>query len=74
MADTTVQTTTVPVSNPAHPSHSLWLEILLTALKAAIAIGPAVVAVSSPGNALLAAQLGAIANAGISVIPQEPAS
>jgi len=54
------QTQTVPVSNPAHPSHGAWLQILLTALKAAVSIGPAVVAVVDPGDADLANKVGAI--------------
>ena len=56
-----VATTVVPVTDPAHPSHRSWLRILLTVLEAATAIGPAVVAVTSPENAALAASLGKIA-------------
>lgn len=51
----------VPVSNPAHPSHRSWLDILLTVLKAATAIGPAVVTIVDPKDAQLAQQLGTLA-------------
>lgn len=68
MADVS-QVAVVPVSDPAHPSHSHWLEILLTALRAAVAIGPAVIAVTRPGDAQLAANLGQIAQAGLSTLP-----
>ena len=54
-------TAVVPVSSPAHPSHAVWLDILTKILGAAIAIGPAVVAVVDPKDAALAAKLGAIA-------------
>jgi hypothetical protein len=61
----TSKTKVVPVSDPAHPSHASWLDILLTALKAASSIGPAVVAVVDPGDAKLASDLGGIANASL---------
>lgn len=63
------ETKTVPVSDPLHPSHPSWLEILLISLKAATAIGPAVVTIISPENADLANKLGAVATAAESGIP-----
>lgn len=62
-----MNTVSVPVSDPRHPSHQSWLQIILAALGAAIAIGPAVVAVVDPKDAALAGQLGSIAGAGVSV-------
>lgn len=60
----------VPVSSPLHPAYPTWLEILLTALRAASAIGPAVVAVVNPQEAQVAAQLGTIASTSLSAVPQ----
>lgn len=56
------QTQVVPVSNPAHPSHREWLQILLIALKAVTDIGPAVVAIVDPGDAKEATQIGTLAS------------
>lgn len=50
-------TVTVPVSNPAHPHHSKWLDALRIALgviQLAEGIAPAVVAVVQPQDATLA--------------------
>lgn len=63
-------TVTVPVSNPAHPSHKAWLEILLAVLRAAVVIGPAVVAITSPANAAEAQQLGQLGGLVTSQFPQ----
>lgn len=63
--------TAVPVSDPAHPSHSSWLEILLAITKAATAIGPVVVGIVSPGNADLANKLGAVATIAENQIPSQ---
>ena len=65
---TPAATVLVPVSSPAHPSHVSWLQILETILAAAISIGPAVVAVTDPSQALLAGQLGQIAGVGLGTI------
>ena len=61
----TPTTMIVPVSNPAHPSHKSWLQILLTALEAAVSIGPAIVAITDPSEAKLAGELGQVAQAGL---------
>ena len=66
------QTITVPVSDPAHPSHRSWLEILLTSLRLAAQIGPAVVAVVDPGDANLANKLGAITSQTLDGIAADP--
>jgi len=63
------QTTLVPVSDPAHPSHQSWLEILLLSLKAAITIGPAIVQIVDPGDAKEAQQVAQVADAVVSGIP-----
>lgn len=55
---------TVPVTDPAHPSHLSALEIFLAALRFATAIGPAVVSVADPQDAALAEEIGQIAQAG----------
>lgn len=47
-------TKTVHVSDPAHPSHASWLEILMKILTAATAIGPAVVHIVDPKDGELA--------------------
>ncbi len=60
MADQPIATTTVPVSNPAHPAHRDWLHIILTSLAAACSIGPAIVTVVDPKDAALATNLGKI--------------
>lgn len=62
---------TVPVSDPAHPSHASWREILLRAVTAATAIGPAVVAIVDPGDAKLASDLGGLAGAAIEGIGKQ---
>lgn len=64
----TPKTKLVPVSDPAHPSHPAWLDILLTTIKAATSIGPAVVAIVDPGDAKLAADLGGVAGAAIDAV------
>ena len=53
----TPSTTTVPITNPAHPQYSVW-QILLKVLEVASAIGPAVVTIVDPKDAALATQLG----------------
>lgn len=55
-------TTTVPVSDPSHPSHQSWLQILMAVLNAAIAIAPAVVQIVDPGDAKEAEQIGNLAS------------
>lgn len=69
-----MDTVSVPVTDPRHPSHQSWLQILLSVLTAAIAIGPAVVATVDPKDADLANRLGAIAGAGVSVFVPVPAA
>lgn len=56
---------TVPVSDPAHPSHPSWLEALLLLTRMAASIGPVVVAVADPDDAKLATDLGKIAGAAL---------
>lgn len=65
----TPTTVTVPVSDPAHPSHTSWLEIIMTALRAATIIGPAVVTIVSPANAQIAQSLGSLAGSVENQIP-----
>ena len=62
------RTVTVPVSDPAHPSHVNWLQIIMAALTAATSIGPAIVAVVDPADAPLADGLGKIASTGIAAV------
>ncbi len=69
---TTTQTVTVPVSDPAHPSHASWLEIMLLAIRMASAIGPVVVSIVDPKDAAEAGQLGAVV--GTIVTPLTPAA
>lgn len=54
--------TTVPVSDPAHPSHQTWLQILMTILNATIVIGPAVIKIVDPKDSEEAVQLGNLAS------------
>lgn len=63
---------TVPVSDPTHPSHKSWLDILTKILNAAITIGPIIVAIADPKDAGLASQLGNIAGAGVSLASGQP--
>jgi hypothetical protein len=59
----------VPVSDPLHPNHASWLQILLAVLAAATAIAPAVIAIANPKDAALASAVGQIAGAAEGTIP-----
>jgi hypothetical protein len=67
-----LKTKVVPVSDPAHPSHPSWLEILMTALRAATVIGPVVVEIVDPADAVLAQKLGQIATIAENQIQPQP--
>lgn len=62
-------TVTVPVSDPSHPSHQTWLQILLAVLSAAITIGPAVIQIVDPKDGQEAQQFGNLASVVTQSVP-----
>lgn len=66
------KTKVIPVSDPSHPSHPSWLEILMLAIRAATVIGPVVVEIVDPADAVLAQKLGQVATIAENQIQPQP--